>query len=257
MAEKSRIVLGTQVQIVGLSDWKDEEIVHLAMVAHEKMVKVHTATNWAEKYPGINAKAAATPPGVTTVLVVDNTGYISTSMKGGFFIYLAEMTPDGKKPANRYKYFDSKNPCAGTVQKALVNCKTAEGWGHRTGASCGEIWAAQAFCNTGSPKSLEGARVVTINTNKKKGDPNNGEPQIAHPCGDSTDIRVCTEDINTHGNGCANLKNRNMQANGDAISSPQSWVYMSSRKTSSRRSEMSQIMTLSILLLYIIEELSL
>jgi len=178
------MVLGTQVQIAGLSDWQEEEIVHLAMVAHEKMLHVHETTDWAKDYPAIDRKVFARPPGVTTVLVVDNTAYISTSVKGGLFIYLAEEHP------NRFKRLDPENPCAGAVQTALVNCKTAEGWGHRTGASCGEPWAAQAFCNTESTRSLQGTKIVTINTNNKKGDPNNGKSQIAHPCGDEADKKV-------------------------------------------------------------------
>jgi hypothetical protein len=34
MAKSKKAAFGTQVQITGLSDWKDGEIVHLAIVAH-------------------------------------------------------------------------------------------------------------------------------------------------------------------------------------------------------------------------------
>jgi hypothetical protein len=190
MAKTKKVAFGTQVQIAGLSDWKDEEIVHLAMVAHQKMIDVQQSKDMRDKMKadyGMNARLVSGIPGVTTTLIVDNTAYISTSIKGGQFFYLEHTQP------NRYKDLNPENPCAGAVQTALINCKTTEGWGHRTGASCGEPWAAQAFCSTQTTRSLKDARIVTINTSKKD-DSTKGQPQIAHPCGDPSDTKACTHE---------------------------------------------------------------
>jgi hypothetical protein len=186
MAKNAKVAFGTQVQIAGLSDWKDGEIVHLAMVAHQKMLEIHSLSVpiLRDDYD-IAKKVRTVPPGVTTTLIVDNTAYISTSIKGGQFFYL----PPAPTEPNRYRDLNPDNPCAGLVQTALVNCKTTEGWGHRTGASCGEPWAAQAFCSTQSTRSLKDTKIVTINTSKKD-DTTRGQPQIAHPCGDPSDEKV-------------------------------------------------------------------
>jgi hypothetical protein len=186
MAQNAKMAFGTQLQIAGLSSWQDSEIVHLAMVAHEKMLAVHRlSVPTLRNIYNIPKKAATVPPGVTTTLVVDNTAYISTSIKGGNFFYLA---PAPTEP-NRYRDLNPDKPCAGLVHTALVNCRTTEGWGHRTGASCGEPWAAQAFCSTQSARSLRDARIVTINTSRKN-DATRDLPQIAHPCGDPSDEQV-------------------------------------------------------------------
>lgn len=181
MLDHGKVVWGSNAHISSLNDWSDAEIVHLAMVAHEDMVEAHGNVRWGSEHSKVPLNARQKEPGVTTVLVVDNTAYISTSAKGGQFLYFREGS------ANRYKQLDPSRPCHGTVQTALLNCqaRTAEGWGHRTGASCGEIWATLSFCNKGSERDLDGARVVTVNTKRKT-----DITQIAHPCGDESDPKV-------------------------------------------------------------------
>jgi hypothetical protein len=181
MLSHKRIAYGTQWQVEGLSDWDDGEIVHLAMIAHQAMLQEHTRWLRVEgKYSKMSSKARASAPSVTTTLVVDNTAYISTSARGnsGPFVYAQEQE------VNRYRELLPDAPCAGAVATALNNCKIASemGWGHLNGASCGEVWATQGFCSTGSTASLEGSRVVAIKSGKPKDGKTERLPEIIDPC---------------------------------------------------------------------------
>jgi hypothetical protein len=73
---------------------------------------------------------------------------------------LRELDPE---VPNQYRGLSPDNPCARPVQTALLDCEEVEGWGHRTGASCGEPWATQAFCSIQSTPSLKDAKIVAIN----------------------------------------------------------------------------------------------
>jgi hypothetical protein len=191
MLGHKRIAYGTQWQVEGLSDWDDGEIVHLAMVAHQAMLQEHK--RWLQdegRDSNIRSRDRAPAPSVTTTLVVDNTAYISTSARGGSgpFLYVQEQE------VNRYRELLPDAPCAGAVATALNNCKIASemGWGHLNGASCGEVWATQGFCSTGSTASLEGSRVVAIKSGKMKEGETQRLPEIVDPCATwVNDVRVC------------------------------------------------------------------
>lgn len=79
MAKHQRMAWGTQWQIEGPGDWSDGEIVHLAMVAHERMLEVYEADQevMRDDYK-ISKKIRKKVPNVTTTLIVDNTAYISS-----------------------------------------------------------------------------------------------------------------------------------------------------------------------------------
>lgn len=83
---------------------------------------------------------------------------------------------------NRYTELRADAPCNGAVRTALNNCKTAEGWGHKNAASCGEVWAVQGYCSTGSTRSLEGARTVAITSQAVEGTETT-RPVVIDPCG--------------------------------------------------------------------------
>jgi hypothetical protein len=191
MLGHKRIAYGTQWQVEGLSDWDDGEIVLLAMVAHQAMLQEHKRWLLVEgKDSKMSSKERAPAPSVTTTLVVDNTAYISTSARGGSgpFLYAQEQE------VNRYRELLPDAPCAGAVATALNNCKIASemGWGHQNGASCGEVWATQGFCSTGTTASLEGSRVVAIKSSKAKEGKTERLPEIVDPCGTwVNDVRVC------------------------------------------------------------------
>jgi hypothetical protein len=129
----------------------------------------------------------ASIPTVTTVLVIDNTAYISTSMRGGSFLYKprpAHKTPEGEP--RHTLVFKNKIKCAKEVVDALATCQTkaekdyGQISGHRTGASCGEPMSMLAFCATRTEKDIKtsGARIVSIHNDRKE------KPAVVPPCGE-------------------------------------------------------------------------
>lgn len=218
MISHGRVAWGTQLQIEGLSDWTNEQIVHLAGVAHQKMIKAHKANTWDRTQ--VKGKTTDGPPTVTTTLVFDNTAFIASSVKSPeSFMYVT----DGK---NRFMELHADAPCNGAILTALNNCRTAQGFGHLTGAKCGEIWAAQGFCNTRTNRSLKGARIVAINMDKT--DKQNPKPQVVDPCGSwGPDLPVVGRSTGGARVEVKQLltKTRNTQERGAVSSSRRSWSW--------------------------------
>lgn len=139
---------------------------------------------------GIGASAKKVPA-VTSTIVVDDTAYISSSMKGGSFLYLpaVQTTVFGNGNRNCYKQLDPnvvKEVSDGAVWKALRDCQTMAlnaqhgSLGHRNGGSCGEPMAAMAFCATHVGRDLKDAKIVSINDNG-----------VVAPCADPAGKLVC------------------------------------------------------------------
>ncbi|CZT25184.1 uncharacterized protein RCC_10913 [Ramularia collo-cygni] len=133
-------------------------------------------------------------PFVTSTLVVDNTAYISSSLKGGPFLYLL----NGETDPNKSRYTDLNPKLEITeVQRALTRCQlakfTEEGVnpGHRTGANCGEQMAALAFVTTQSQRSLKGAKIISIQGKKDNA-------SVAPPCGDPKGNLIFTGEWGCH-----------------------------------------------------------
>ena len=100
------ISYGLVVQIAGLSEWEDKHILDLAFVAHEQFLIQFEKDDKAKRYksPSLSAKDR---PRVTTTMVVDNTAYIATSLKGkGAYTY--------DIPRSTIK---DNHPCEGPVLK--------------------------------------------------------------------------------------------------------------------------------------------
>jgi hypothetical protein len=126
------ISYGLIVQIKGLEDWEDKHILDLAFVAHEKFLTQFAIDLTVERPtgPGLNRRDS---PRVTTTIIVDDTAYISTSLKGkGSYIY--DLSASAIK---------NNHPCEGPVLDGLRRCqqrpinvdgKTSM---HRTQAKCG------------------------------------------------------------------------------------------------------------------------
>jgi hypothetical protein len=140
----------------------------------------------AKKVPTATIEPVSIPT-VTTVLVIDNTAYISTSMRGGSFLH--KPRPAYKTPKGEPRHtlvFKNKIKCAKEVVDALATCQTkaekdyGQISGHRTGASCGEPMSMLAFCATRTEKDIKtsGARIVSIHNDRK------GKSAVVPPCGE-------------------------------------------------------------------------
>ncbi|KAH0288362.1 hypothetical protein M436DRAFT_79324 [Aureobasidium namibiae CBS 147.97] len=152
------ISYGLVVQIAGLSEWEDKHILDLAFVAHEQFLTQFAKDDNAKRYksPSLSAKDK---PRVTTTMVVDNTAYIATSLKGkGAYIY--DLSKSDIK---------GNHPCEGPVLEGLRRCQQRSidldntTQMHRTKAKCGEYMAALAFCiDTRQQRELSDAKIVSI-----------------------------------------------------------------------------------------------
>lgn len=157
----------TQLRIEGLGDWNDGQIVDLAMIAHEEMAGRHRHFDW-EQHTDVPRKDWRIAPTVTTALIAGDIAYISTSMKGGSYMCLEPEAP------NKHIDLDPRYPCAVLTETALkdLQLERKEGWGHRTGASCGEVWAAQGqhgSANTTSPCiRLDDTKIVSVRTRDRQ-----------------------------------------------------------------------------------------
>ena len=84
-------------------------------------------------------------------------------MKGGSYIDLEPEVP------NRHIDLDPRHPCAVHIETALkdLQLERKEGWGHWTGASCGEVWAAQGQHGSATTTSpcirLDDTKIVSEN----------------------------------------------------------------------------------------------
>lgn len=205
-AEKTgKFVFGSAATVGGLAEWEDSEIVHLAQQAHQAAndawtdnVDLVVAINL-KKYlaRGFTEDDVYRPvqPTVTTVLVIDNTAYISTSMRGGSFLYRPKSGRTTPKDQPRHTVvLKNRTKCGKEVVDALTRCQTkaekdyGQLSGHRTGASCGEPMAMLAFCATTTGKDIKtsGARIVSIHSNDK------GEAVVVPPCGAwNSNKKVC------------------------------------------------------------------
>lgn len=192
------VLIGAVVQIRGLSDWTDEQVVDLAFVARSATLAAFDAVfKPPEKksnepappddynYPHIDRSRGSSLPLVTTTLVVDNTAYISSSMKGqADYLYITNQAGAGNNPGavgvSRYTNLNPAHPCTGPVQDALQQCqlRSVGQSGHNSGAKCGEPMAAVAFCTTNNQRDLSGAKIVTVMGKTEKG------LKIVAPCGD-------------------------------------------------------------------------
>jgi hypothetical protein len=106
------ISYGLIIQIAGLSDWEDKHILDMAFVAHEKFRSQFAKDLGEGRYKNPTLKLADRPS-VTTTMVVDNTAYISTSLKGkGSYIYDPALTA-----------VKANHPCEGPVLDGLRRCQ--------------------------------------------------------------------------------------------------------------------------------------
>lgn len=195
---------GSIATITDLADWKDEEIVDLAHKAHQAV-----RSEWrlkAKTIDRINRKHLQERidqgklkledirdqprPDVTTVLVIDNTAYISSSMRGGSFLYRPKPVWTPSNEPRHVAVLRNNLVCRKEVVSALTACQTkarAKGKlsGHRTGASCGEPMAMLAFSTTTTQKNIEesGARIVSVK-DKSLGSETS---KIVPPCGGDLD----------------------------------------------------------------------
>jgi hypothetical protein len=123
-------VFGSIVVIDGLDTWNNNQIAELAFRASDAV-----SVAFEESSPAIRAayqkrhrRAKVLDrdifPVVTTTLVVDNTAYISTSIKGtGTYLYkpASRSVPDGQPRHVTLK--GDKNPCRAEVIEALERCQ--------------------------------------------------------------------------------------------------------------------------------------
>ncbi|CAD0112711.1 unnamed protein product [Aureobasidium uvarum] len=154
------ISYGVVVQIAGLSDWEDKHILDMAFVAYQKFLTQFGEDLTNRRYTNPSLKDRDRPA-VTTTMVIDNTAYISTSLKGkGSYIYDPALSA-----------VKTDHPCDGPVLDGLRRCqeRSIDVAGatrmHRTSAKCGE-WI----------RDLSDAKIVTITTNAK------GEIATIPPC---------------------------------------------------------------------------
>lgn len=146
LLKDGNIAFGSIVQIEGLKNWSDKNIVQLAFAANEGVGKPFQASLRAiadamNRWPGRVRR-----PMVTTVVIIDNTAYISTSMRGESYLYALRNKNE--------PYFTTLQTerCPEALKKALGTCqlKAAPHYGqqpgHRTGGNCGEPVALLSFC---------------------------------------------------------------------------------------------------------------
>ena len=141
---KKKVAYGTVAQIDGIAQWTDEQVLDLAFQAHKASREAHEDYKRKKQYKSLGDNSL---PAVTTTLVLDNTAYIYTSMKGGPYLYSPGYREDYK--AGRPVALRPDHPCepfSGEVFTALRRCQlqAADNAGanvkpraHRTGASCG------------------------------------------------------------------------------------------------------------------------
>ena len=126
------ISYGLVVQIAGLSEWEDKHILDMAFVAHEKFVDQYAQDILNKRYLKPKLKLEEMPA-VTTTMIVDNTAYISTSLKGkGSYIYDPALS-----------LVKNNHPCEGPVLDGLRRCQeqsldvAGKTRIHRRSAKCG------------------------------------------------------------------------------------------------------------------------
>jgi hypothetical protein len=194
-------VFGSIAEIEELALWSDKKIAELAFQASEAVsiaydANVGTIVAEYKKQFKRPPKEGALWPGVTTTLVVDNTAYISTSIKGpGASLYQpARIVPKGVREPRWVQLRENTNPCRVEVIEALERCQLrsterflkdgklpgdVQSSGHRTRASCGEPMAALAFCTTGSEKKLAESNAKIVSVRKEY----MGKGEYAPACG--------------------------------------------------------------------------
>lgn len=109
-----KVMLGSIVEIAGLNTWTDEQIVDLAFIAHDAMQTAHEDFARRLRQDGNPDRLSKKQPTVVTVLQVDNTAYISTSIVGGAYLYLPAETPNRHEWLDRSRYLkpaDTAHPC--------------------------------------------------------------------------------------------------------------------------------------------------
>lgn len=145
MKKAAKVSYGTVVQINKLSEWEDKHIVDLAFAAHTKAQKQFTADANPERPGGREVNGARDRPMVTTTLVVDDTAYIATSLKGRGKSYIYDIPKTKGQPdmtnANMNPFPEGSVLCNNFVidglrlcQETAVETKRA----HKNNANCGK-----------------------------------------------------------------------------------------------------------------------
>lgn len=123
-------MLGSIVEIDGLAEWSDNQIAELAWQASDAVSQAFTANlpairdHYLKRHRRNKIADRDMFPSVTTTLVVDNTAYISTSIKGtGTYLYqpASKSVPEGEPRWVTLK--GNKNPCRVEVLDALQRCQ--------------------------------------------------------------------------------------------------------------------------------------
>lgn len=130
MDKTGKVVFGSIVEIDGLAEWNGKKIAELAFQAADGVTKafrdnfVSISADYKKRHRRKDIEESDIFPAVTTTLVVDNTAYISTSIKGsGTYLYkpAAKSVPKGQPRFVTLK--DDKNPCRAEVVEALQRCQ--------------------------------------------------------------------------------------------------------------------------------------
>lgn len=130
MEKTGRIVFGSIVEIDGLAKWNDKQVAELAFQASDAVTKafkdnfVSISADYKRRHRRKDVEEPDIFPAVTTTLVVDNTAYISTSVKGtGTYLYkpAAKVVPKGQPRFVTLK--GDNNPCRAEVVQALQRCQ--------------------------------------------------------------------------------------------------------------------------------------
>lgn len=113
----NNVVYGSIVQIPGLKDWTDEQIVDLAFQAHLGMLNKFQieSRNYKKNWPNRVGDFPETRPKVTSTIVIDNTAYISSSVVGGYYVYKDQNPRPNAYWYNlnvaRFDQTDPQHPC--------------------------------------------------------------------------------------------------------------------------------------------------
>lgn len=132
---------GTIIHIDGLKDWKDSNVVDLAFAAHARFsekFKTDTDEDNAGRIQGLNFKKDQ--PGVTTTIVVDNTAYIATSLRGRGSSYIYDVPKGFNDNMAGIKIKDSM-PFDNAVIDGLRRCQAqavTTDRAHKNMANCGK-----------------------------------------------------------------------------------------------------------------------
>lgn len=111
------VVYGSIVQIPGLKDWTDEQIVDLAFQAHLGMLDKYRieSKDYDQNFPNLADDFPRTRPKVTSTIVIDNTAYISSSVVGGYYVYKNQNPRPNAYWYNlnvaRFDQTDPQHPC--------------------------------------------------------------------------------------------------------------------------------------------------